>query len=106
MENIFEHSFTFSTTFCPMIFFIFILPSDESDGGGRSGQLCRRTRRFLPSKCSRRPPLDPSSEFQPENPDSQLLICGIAGVKSMDWLVGYMRADLMDLLRFSWSLGF
>ena len=34
-----------------------------------------------------------------------LLICGIAGVKSMDWLVGYMRADLMDRLRASWSLG-
>ncbi len=34
-----------------------------------------------------------------------LLICGIAGVKSMDWLVGYMRAVLMDRLRASWSLG-
>ena len=34
-----------------------------------------------------------------------LLICGIAGVKSMDWLVGYMRADLTDRLRASWSLG-
>ena len=33
-----------------------------------------------------------------------LLICGIAGVKSMDWLVGYMRADLTDRLRASWSL--
>ena len=29
----------------------------------------------------------------------------VSGVKSMDWLVGYMRADLMDRLRASWSLG-
>ena len=34
-----------------------------------------------------------------------LLICGVAGVKSIDWLVGYMRADLGDRLRASWSLG-
>lgn len=34
-----------------------------------------------------------------------LLICHIAGVKSIDWLVGYMRADLGDRLRASWSLG-
>ena len=34
-----------------------------------------------------------------------LSICYIAGVKSMDWLVGYMRADLSDHLRASWSLG-
>ena len=34
-----------------------------------------------------------------------LSICTIAGVKSMDWLVGYMRADLSDRLRASWSLG-
>jgi hypothetical protein len=34
-----------------------------------------------------------------------LLICGVAGVKSIDWLVGYMRADLGDGLRASWSLG-
>jgi hypothetical protein len=29
----------------------------------------------------------------------------IAGVKSIDWIVGYMRADLGDRLRASWSLG-
>jgi hypothetical protein len=34
-----------------------------------------------------------------------LLICHVAGVKSMDWLVGYMRADLGDRLRASWALG-
>ena len=34
-----------------------------------------------------------------------LLICHIAGVKSIDWLVGYMRADLGDRLRASWALG-
>ena len=34
-----------------------------------------------------------------------LLICGVAGVKSIDWLVQYMRADLGDRLRASWSLG-
>ena len=34
-----------------------------------------------------------------------ILICDIAGIKSMNWLVGYMRADLMDRLRPSWSLG-
>ena len=36
---------------------------------------------------------------------SPLLIRGIVGVKLIDLLVGYMRADLMDLLRASWSLG-
>ena len=34
-----------------------------------------------------------------------LLICHLAGVKSIEWLVGYMRADLGDRLRASWSLG-
>ena len=34
-----------------------------------------------------------------------LLICGVAGAKSIDWLVGYMREDLGDRLRASWSLG-
>ena len=34
-----------------------------------------------------------------------LLICGVAGVKSIDWLVGYMRADMGDRLRASRSLG-
>ncbi len=34
-----------------------------------------------------------------------LLICGVACVKSIDWLVGYMRADSGDRLRASRSLG-
>jgi hypothetical protein len=34
-----------------------------------------------------------------------LLACTVAGVKSIDWLVGYMRADLGDRLRASWSIG-
>ena len=41
----------------------------------------------------------PHSELPP------LLICHLAGVKSIEWLVGYMRADLGDRLRASWSLG-
>ena len=34
-----------------------------------------------------------------------LLICHVAGVKSIDWLVGYMRTDLNDRLRASWAIG-
>jgi hypothetical protein len=34
-----------------------------------------------------------------------LLACTVAGVKSIDWLVGYMCADLGDRLRASWSIG-
>ena len=34
-----------------------------------------------------------------------LHICHIAGIKSIDWLVGYMRTDLSDRLRASRALG-
>ena len=32
-------------------------------------------------------------------------ICRLAGVKSIDWLIGYNRHRIEDRLRASWALG-
>ncbi len=34
-----------------------------------------------------------------------VLGCAIAGVKSIDWFIGYMRADLSDKIRASLAIG-